>query len=55
MAEVAGADEWDDRPGTFAATDLDTWIAASRADEAGGMGGFGGGPDKQIGVITIAG
>lgn len=54
VAEIAGEDQWNERPGTFAATDLDTWIAASR-ESGGGLGGFGGGGDKQIGVITIAG
>lgn len=55
VAEIAGADEWDERPGTFAATDLDTWIAASQADASGGLGSIGVGSVKTIGVITIAG
>jgi protease-4 len=45
VAELVGADEWDDTPGTFAHTELDPWLAETVPDESGG----------KIGVITIAG
>ncbi len=54
LAELAGADEWDDHPGAFAATDFDTFFAALDSDGGGAFRSLGGG-DKQIGVITIAG
>ena len=52
VAEIAGHDEWDDTPGSFAATDYDTWLA-SLPPERGSrrLGGRG----EPIGVITIAG
>jgi protease IV len=57
VAELAGEDEWSDLPGAFASTDLDTFVAATRDDNRGGGGlrSLGGGGDKTIGVITIAG
>lgn len=56
LAELAGEDKWDDRPGAFAATDLDTYIAATAGDdEDDGMFSTIGGGDKAIGIITIAG
>ena len=45
VAEIAGADEWDETPGAFALTELDAWLAEIEPDEAG----------DKIGVITIAG
>jgi protease-4 len=45
VAEIAGKDAWDDRPGTFAATDLGAYLAD--------LGQVRGG--KAIGIITIAG
>src|SRR6478735_5048856 len=45
VAELAGADEWDDAPGAFAHTEFDAWIAETAPDE----------PGAAIGVITIAG
>lgn len=54
VAELAGADEWDDHPGAFAATDFDTYFAALDGEDGGGLRSFGGGK-KHIGVITIAG
>jgi protease IV len=52
VAEVAGEDRWDKRPGSFASTDFDTWFAA--VEPGSGRRTFGAGP-KRIGVITIAG
>lgn len=54
VAEVAGADEWDERPGTFASTDFDTYFANLDPEDGSGLGNITGG-DKAIGVITIAG
>ncbi|WP_206239030.1 signal peptide peptidase SppA [Novosphingobium terrae] len=45
VADVAGDDRNDKRPGAFAHTTLDTWIAANPESTKG----------KSIGVITIAG
>ena len=45
VAELAGNDEWDETPGTFAATDFDAWLADNPVDTAG----------DAIGVITVAG
>jgi protease-4 len=45
VAEIAGADEWDETPGAFAATELDAWLADIEPEE----------PGDRIGVITIAG
>lgn len=45
VAEIAGEDRWDDAPGTFAGTDLKTWLAANPRGTKG----------KVIGVITVAG
>lgn len=45
VAEVAGADTADSRPGGFAHTPLKVWLAANKAPT----------PGKAIGVITIAG
>lgn len=45
VAEIAGEDPWDDRPGAYAFTELDPWLAAEPFDESG----------KAIGVVTIAG
>ena len=45
VAAIAGADEWDDRPGRFAHTELEPWLAANPLDESG----------EAIGVVTIAG
>ncbi|WP_374408958.1 signal peptide peptidase SppA [Pelagerythrobacter sp.] len=45
VAEIAGADTWDDTPGSFAHTDLDPWLADSEPEA----------PGKTIGVVTIAG
>jgi protease-4 len=52
VASIAGEDQWDDTPGAFAATDLDTWLA--EIEPAGGMRGLTG-SGKPIGVITVAG
>ena len=54
LAELAGEDDWDDRPGAFAATDFDTFSAALKGDQDSAFSGLGG-ASKQIGVITIAG
>ncbi len=45
VAEVAGADEWNELPGAYAATDLDPWLADNIAETTG----------SAIGVVTIAG
>jgi protease-4 len=45
VAAIAGEDEWDDLPGTFAKTDLDPWLADNPLDDDG----------EAIGVVTIAG
>ncbi|WP_068080535.1 signal peptide peptidase SppA [Novosphingobium rosa] len=45
VADVAGDDRNDKRPGAFAHTSLDTWVAANPESTKG----------KAIGVITIAG
>ena len=45
VAEIAGSDPRDKRPGSFAHTGLRTWLAANRPPRAG----------KAIAVVTIAG
>ena len=45
VAELAGEDDDDATPGSFAHTTFDAWIAANAPDD----------PGKPIGVITIAG
>ncbi|MFC3098498.1 signal peptide peptidase SppA [Alteraurantiacibacter palmitatis] len=55
LVEVAGKDRLDKRPGAFAATDLDVWMAASAQGEGGGLRSLTGGSKKAIGIITIAG
>lgn len=45
VAEIAGEDPWDDRPGSFAYTELDPWLADKPFSDDG----------KAIGVVTIAG
>jgi len=54
VAETAGEDKWDELPGAFAHTTLDTWAAALSA-EGDAMRTFGSSGPKPIGVITIAG
>ncbi len=54
VAEIAGEDRWDELPGAFAHTTLDTW-AASLPAESDGLRTFGSGSEKRIGVITVAG
>ena len=45
VAELAGEDKWDERPGAFAVTELEPWLADNPADTSG----------DAIGVITVAG
>lgn len=45
VAEVAGEDAADKRPGAFAHTSLRTWLAANKEKKSG----------KAIGVVTVAG
>lgn len=45
VAEIVGKDNSDQRPGSFAHTDFDAWIAANPESSSG----------KAIGVITVAG
>ncbi len=45
VAKIAGDHSWDETPGTFAATDLEPWLADIGYDT----------PGKAIGVVTIAG
>ncbi|MDN3646160.1 signal peptide peptidase SppA [Pontixanthobacter aestiaquae] len=45
VAELAGEDEWDEAPGTFAYTELGAWLADNPVDTEG----------DAIGVVTIAG
>lgn len=45
VAQIAGEDGWDNRPGAFAHTGLDAWLADNPPPRGG----------KAIGVITIAG
>jgi len=45
VAKLVGEDSWDDSPGSFAKTDLESWIAANPPPSSG----------KTIGVVTIAG
>jgi protease-4 len=45
VAEITGQDDWDNTPGAFPSTDLDTWLADLPAENTG----------KAIGVITVAG
>jgi len=47
IAKVAGEDEWDERPGGFALTNYDEFLADLGPDDEGGK--------NAIGVITIAG
>ncbi len=53
VAEEVGEDRFDEKPGTFAHTALDPWLA--EIDPAGPMSGAFGSGDKRIGVITVAG
>ncbi|MEO5706562.1 MAG: signal peptide peptidase SppA [Alteraurantiacibacter sp.] len=54
VAQVAGEHEWDDRPGHFASTDYDTFVANLDPEGPGGLRSLTGG-NKAIGVVTIAG
>lgn len=45
LAQIAGEDNWDDTPGSFASTDLEAWLADNKLSSSG----------KAIGVVTIAG
>ncbi|KPP91224.1 signal peptide peptidase SppA [Erythrobacter sp. HL-111] len=45
VAELAGEDRWDERPGAFARSDYAPYLADTAPDE----------PGKAIGVVTIAG
>jgi protease-4 len=45
VAQLAGRDTWSEKPGAFAATELDPWLAETKPGKPGG----------KIGVITIAG
>lgn len=45
VAEIAGEDNWDDTPGTYAHTEFDPWLAEIKPKQ----------PGKKIGVVTIAG
>jgi len=47
VAQIAGEDRWDDRPGAFASTDYRNWLSDVNSKAATG--------GKAIGVITIAG
>ena len=53
IARVVGADSWEDRPGSFVASELDAYLAEIAPDTAG-VRTFGGG-GQTVGVITIAG
>lgn len=45
VAEIAGEDMWDDGPGSYPSTSLETWLADNPYDNTG----------SAIGVVTIAG
>ncbi len=45
VATIAGADPWTNRPGTFAHTELEPWLADNEPKKRG----------SKIGVVTIAG
>lgn len=45
VKQLAGEDPWDDRPGAYAYSELDAWLADNPAENDG----------EAIGVITIAG
>lgn len=45
VKEIAGEDPWNDRPGAYAHTALDAWLADNQRETEG----------KAIGVVTIAG
>ncbi|MEP2736933.1 MAG: signal peptide peptidase SppA [Erythrobacter sp.] len=45
IAEIAGEDDFDESPGSFAATELEPWLADNSIDTSG----------EAIGVITVAG
>lgn len=51
IAEEVGQDEWSERPGAFAHTEFDAWLAETGEDSGGALGGG----DRRIGVITVAG
>jgi protease-4 len=51
LATIVGEDEWEEKPGAFAATDFDTWLAEIDPADISGQTGSG----KPVGVITIAG
>jgi protease-4 len=53
VAKIAGDDEWDETPGTFAATEIDPWLAEIGPAEPEGRSFAGG--TGAIGVVTIAG
>src|SRR5207244_9042619 len=45
VAQLAGRDTWSEKPGAFASTSLDAWLAETKPNK----------PGSKIGVITIAG
>jgi protease-4 len=45
VAEIAGEDDWSDMPGSFAATELDAWVADNPPDT----------PGEAIGIVTVEG
>lgn len=51
IAKTVGEDVWNKRPGAFAKTALDPWLADLGTEDGAGFGSG----DKTIGVITIAG
>lgn len=53
LAELAGKDPWSERPGAFAKTEFDPWLAD--IGPAGASSSAFGSSDPAIGVVTIAG
>ncbi|HEY7807932.1 MAG TPA: signal peptide peptidase SppA [Croceibacterium sp.] len=47
VAQIAGKDDWDKKPGSFASTELKPWLAEVNSEQSRS--------GKPIGVITIAG
>lgn len=54
VAETAGEDRWNEIPGAFAHTTLNTW-AASLPAQGDGLRSFSASGHKRIGIVTVAG
>ncbi|TIX51257.1 signal peptide peptidase SppA [Alteraurantiacibacter aquimixticola] len=55
VAEIAGEDRLDEKPGAFAHTEYDNWLGSLPSPGGDGLRSFGGSDSGTIGVITVAG